>query len=98
MGRRGRDAHVDFLGGRWHCQFFFGEGSKTVQTIRKGLGFCVAMIFVSAAFDEEQDPGDDCHDADGDRSGNCGSGNLTNGFMENHRRLCSTTSEMWMMY
>ena len=76
MGRRGSDAHVDFLGGRGHCQFFFGEGSKTGQTFRKGLGFCVAMIFVSAAFDEEQNPSEDGHDANGNRGGDCGSGDL----------------------
>ena len=80
MGRRGRNAHVDFLGGRWHCQFFFGEGSKTVQTFRKGLGFCVAMIFVSATFDEEQDPGEDGHDAHGNRGGDCGGGDLDERF------------------
>ena len=71
FGRRGWHAQVDFLG-RWCGQFVFGEDSEAVQTVRKGLGFCVAMIFGSAAFDEEQDG----HDADGGRSGYGGNGDL----------------------
>ena len=46
FGRRGRHAHVDFLG-RWCGQFYFGKSSKAFQTVRKGLGFCVAMILIS---------------------------------------------------
>ena len=50
MGRRGWHAHVDFLGrGRWCSQFFFGKSLKAFQTVRKGLGFCFAMIFGFAA-------------------------------------------------
>ena len=74
MGRRGWHAHVDFLGrGRWGSQFFFGESLKASQTVRKGLGFCSAMIFGFAA-------GDDGHDADGGRGGHGGDGDLDQWF------------------
>ena len=51
-----------------------------MQTIRKGLGFCVAMVFGFAAFDEEKDPGYEGHDADRGRGGDCGNGNLDQWF------------------
>ena len=40
------------------CFYFWSS-----KTIRKGLGFCVAMILGFAAFDEEKDPGYEGHDA-----------------------------------
>ena len=73
VGRRRGHAQVDVLG-RWRSQFFFGEKFQSVQTVRKGLGFCVAMILGFAVLDEEKDPGDEGHDADGDRGGDCGGG------------------------
>ena len=79
VGRRRGHAQVDVLG-RWCSQFFFGEKFQSVQTIRKGLGFCVAMIFVSAAFDEEQNPSEDGHDANGNRGGDGGGGDLDEWF------------------
>ena len=56
VGWRRGHAQVDVLG-RWCSQFFFCEDFQAVQTFRKGLGFCVAMILGFAVLDEEKDSG-----------------------------------------
>ena len=62
------------------CPVFLQRRFKGVQTVRKGLVFLIEIISGSAAFDEEQDPGDDSHNAQGGRGGQGGDGDLDQWF------------------